>query len=354
MRTFNRFRVYLWNIDPGYFNLKQALKTVLAIVISVWIVRDEGMLTSMLAGIAGGIAVQGVVAETWILKLFHVVIFDLIYFTVFAIGLMVRDSTGWTALTLVVLGFLANYIRRFGLENSMAPMMGWTLCFLATILPFSSASEAWTHLYGLFVGFGVSAIIILFIFPENYPRLFVKNSNRFFQTLSSGMADVRRCLLLSGRKMLYFTDLPSTSIKKTLMQLVNTNQAIQFRSKITSEEKQLSHIVLHQYALMHAYILLMDAYHALEVQQHKMSRPSQLAVSMACKQFVKLLSRIQVHADFTVSVDSSFYGFPELAKKLGRVPSVDPSIIMLLLNIKLSFELMSQHISKLAQNADET
>lgn len=351
MHTLNQFRVYLWNVDPGYFNLKQALRTVLAIIISVGITYDKGILTSLLAGIVGGISVQGVVAETWILKLLHIVVFDFIYFAVFILGLMVRDSADWTALTLVVLGFFANYIRRFGLENSMAPMMGWTLCFLATTLPFSSTDEAWRHMYGLLVGFGVSAVIILFVFPENYSRLFVKNSNRFFQTLSSGMAEIRRYLLISNRKTMHVTDLPFESIKTTLMQLVNTNQAIQLNRKTAKTEKQFSYIVSHQYALVHAYTLLIDA---LWIHSNEMSRSAQLAISLVCKQFATLLAAIGMHADFTVSKDSSFCFLPDLAKKLGLAPADNPAVIMLLLNCKLGFELMNQHIIQLVKNSDET
>lgn len=140
-------RAFFWSMDPGHFQLKQSLKTILAILISLWLMRDEAMITKLMAGAAAGFSMQGVVARTWMMRITHVIFFMLINSVAFSLGLLVRESPVGTAITLVILGFLVNYIRRFGLENSLAPLMAWVLCFLATILPFQHTADAWNHTY---------------------------------------------------------------------------------------------------------------------------------------------------------------------------------------------------------------
>lgn len=354
MHTFAPMRLSIWRLDPGYFNLKQAAKTILSLLISLWVVRQEPLLTKLLAGVASTVSMQGIVAKTWRTRVLHVGVFILIYFAVFVLGLWVRESPSLTAITLVFLGFFANYIRRFGLESSLAPMMLWLLCFLATILPYTPVDEGWSPIYGLFVGFGVSAIIILCFFPDNYPRLFMKNSNLFFATLSEGMNEIRRHLLMSEARKLDFTELPFVQIRFILMQLLATNQAIQHHKVFVHYEQQIESILTHQYALLNAYTLILDAYKELWTLPDGLSDTARLALSRSSRQFAKLFSQMRVNSDYHIEKQRSFCFIPNLTKRLRLKPAADADIVMILLNFKLGFDLLNQHAGELLRNADET
>lgn len=354
MPIVKKIRNYVWDIDPGYFNLKLASRTVLAIVISLWLLRDEALLTKVMGAIASGFSMQGVVAKTWSMRFVHVVIFSLAYFAMFALGLVVRDSANLTAVTLVALGFCVNYIRRFGLDNSSAPMSAWVLCFLATILPFADAAEAWSHIYGLLVGLAVSATVLLFIFPDSYPRLFISNSNRFFKIMAEGMGELRRYVLMHEPSSMQFTDLPFVDTKITLAKLVDSNQTMQQSRVFADHEQQIHTILIHQYGLLNAYSLMIDAYQALWLNKQQLSRSSCLALSQISKQFNKLLQSMKMYSDYQIHAKSTRCFLPGLAKKLGHTPLTDPALVMVLLNFKLSFDLLNQHLAKLIQDSNET
>ena len=190
-----QFPALLWDKDPGYFRLKQAIKTVIAILMTLFLVRNEPLFGKLMASLACGFSMQGVNAKKLSWRIAQVICFDVVYFLCFMLGLVVRDAPNLTAVILVILGFTVNYLRQYGLQNSMAPMMAWVLCFFATILPANSSHEVWLHLYALIIGLVVSAAVSIFIFPENYNQLFVDNTNRLLQLLSRGMSEMRYFLV---------------------------------------------------------------------------------------------------------------------------------------------------------------
>ena len=351
MATVKSLHNSLWSIDPGYFNLKQACKTILAIAVSLWIVRDATTLTKLLAGLASGFSMEGIVAKTWPGRLVRVLALDFSYFAGFSLGLFVRDSANLTALTLVALGFLVNYIRRFNLESSMAPMKVWLLCFLATILPFTHAGQAWAHIHGLLVGLLVSAVIT-FIFPENYPRLLIDNTNRFFSNLAQGLRDMRLYVLVPVQET-NFTDLSFFQTKMILMELIDSSQTIQPSKVFAGKEKEINSILIYQYGLLSAYSLMVDAYHTLWKYQHQISRPSQVVLSQITKQFAQLFTNLTMDANYKIVSDCSGCFLPNLAQRLGKTSLTDPMLVMVLLNLKLSFDLLNHHIKQLLQDSDE-
>ena len=349
MLTVNKIRDYCWTIDPGYFNLQLAGKTILAIVMSLSLTYDAPLLTKLMAGIASGFAIESIVTKTWYARLLSVAILSLAYFAAFALGLLVRDSANWTAVVLVVLGFVVNYMRRFGMDNSVAPMKVWILCFIATILPFAGAAEGWAHIYGVLTGLLVAAAI-MFIFPDNYQRLFISNSNRFFKMLAQGMSDIRQYLLFPAETR-DFQALPFVQLKIALMQLIDSNATMQQSMVFSSNEKQINSL-LSQYALFNAYTLMVEAYCTLWRNKHVISQPSQRVLSEMNDQFAQWFSSLTMQKDYQVYSDAHSCFLTNLAKRLGQTPLSDPMLVMVLLNLKLSFDLFNQHIKNLLRNDD--
>jgi len=342
---FNSLRNFFWNIDPGYFNLKLAAKTVLAIMVSLWIVRDGVLSTQMMAGIGSGIAMQGIIAQTFRQRALHIVIFSFSYIAVFALGLLVRDSPEWTALTLVGLGFLVNYIRRFDLEKSVAPLMVWILCFMATILPFNNTMDAWTHIYGLFIGLGVAAVVIMAVFPENYHKLFINNCNYFFEVLHLGMDEMQRNMPGPDRYV-KFDDLNFVQRLQTLTKIADSSHAMLHQHDFAGKDPRSSEIIVYQYALINAYSLLIDAYSYL--WQHHIILPpaTQLALSRMCMQLSRLFSSMHLEKNLTISKKDDYNSSTAHKERIGAVPAAEPGTIIMLLNFKLGFELLGKNIKK--------
>lgn len=337
----------LWNIDPGHFRLKHAVKTIFAILITLWLVRNEAVPFKLLAGIVSGFSMQGVVAKAYSSRIIQIIVLDLAYFLAFSLGLLVHGSEIGSAVVLVIVGFFANYARRFGLQHSVAPMMGWSLCFFATILPFEH-DAIWVQVYGLVVALIVAGFVNGLVFPENYPRLFVANSNRLFQVLGQGMHELRRYVL-----GVHSDDMPPSivfeGLTTTLTRLLESNQAMDESEVFSSDSTRVNTILLQQYALVHTYVMIIDSYRILYQHNHQLSKPARIGLSLMYKQFEKMFASMNMLPDYTVT---SMIGGVSLAKRLSYTPPTEPALIIVLLNLMLSFNLFNRHVSQLLRGDD--
>ena len=340
----------IWDMDPGYFRLKHAAKTVLAIVVTLLLVHGEPQSFKLMAGIVSGFSMQGAVAKSFFSRMIQIITLNMAYFLAFTIGLVARDFVNGTMIVLVCAGFVANYVRRFGLKNSVAPMMGWSLCFFATMLPFTSTSQAWSHLYGVVIALVVSVLVNGLVFPENYPRLFVANSNRLFDVLARGMHELRR-YILDTDEVVAFDTVPFMRITDTLTRLLESNQAMDESEVFIDQDNKINDILLQQYALMNAYMMMIDAYGILSRHHHQLSRPARLEISLFYKQFETLLASMRMRTDYTVSFKGSLVS---VARTLTPTQPSEPAIIIVLLNLKLSFNLFNRHIAQLIRGSNET
>lgn len=340
---------YLWSIDPGYFHLKRATKTVVGILITLCLVRKEDLLTQMMACLATGFSMQGIVAKAFSSRVKQVLVLDITYFVVFNLGLLVRESLGLRALLLVVVGFFANYMRRFGLQNSVAPMMGWTICFFATTLPFSSAIDAWQHIDALALGLSISALMILLIFPEDYPKLFISNTNRLFVLMAEGMHALRRENLVMNQHQL--NDASLGNIAKQLTKILESNQAIEQSNVFADEALNTSNLLIHQYALVHVFNMILDAYRILNRHEQQLSPSIRLMLNRKYKQFELMLCALCMQEDGFVYSDHpkpvSFFNIQSLSSEL-----TNPVMILVILNLKLSFILFEKHMRLLVRDKD--
>lgn len=346
MPSISQARTYFWNIDPGYFKLKHGFKTILAIALSLWLVNDGTTVTKLMAGTASGFAMQGAVAKTWTRRFLQVMVLDCIYFLAFTLGLVVHDAPDLTAVTLVLLAFIANYMRRFNMEWSVAPLTVWTLCFLATILPVDDVHEAWRHLSAVLVGFAVSAGIILLIFPENYPRLFINNANRFFHLLGQGLQEMRAYLLMPPEAV-DFSRLPFVVTRQGLTALLDSSQAMQLGMVLVKNERMIHTLLTGEYGLLHAYSQLIEAYHVLFINQYRLPLPARLAICHLTRQYAHFIADLEVGKQFDIVVLHQMSPIPNITKQLRDLPLVDPAIVTALLNMKLGFELLHYQLTKL-------
>lgn len=348
---YTELRNQIWHLDPGYLRLKHAAKTIVAILFVLWLVKEEPLFTKTMAGLACGFSMQGIDAKSFSSRLTQVLIFNLIYFLVFALGLLIRDSSDLTTIVLIVLGFSVNYMRRFQLENSIAPMMAWLLCFCATILPYGSTLQAWQHIHGLVAGLVVSAIAVGFIFPENYPQLFVKNSNQLFYLLAKGMNNMRG-YLVTRKATLNFEKQDFVQIKRNLHNLLDSNQTIEESNVFNSHQAMISSVMMHQYALVSTYSMMIDAYRVLKIHHFQLSRPLCLMLAKLNRQYSVLFYTLRMNKNYDFSASARHLSLQKLSEILSHETLTEPTLIMVLLNLKLSMILINEHVSALLRGND--
>ena len=353
MTQVKRLALFLWDIDPGYFRLKLAAKTVLAILIALGLVNDEPLVTKAMASLVCGMSMQGVNAKPFWSRVKQVILFDFAYFAAFGLGLFIRDHAEIKAIVLIILGFAVNYLRRFDLQHSMAPMMIWLLCFLATILPFSATSQAWTHLHEIVVGLVISALVLLFIFPENYPRLFVSNSNRIFKHLAVEMNNLRRHVLTADASM-NFECLPFVYVKESLNHLLTSNQAMEQSDLFNEQQALITEILIHEYALVYAYSVLVEAYRMLRIHDYQLPQEIRIHLILINKQFATLFESLIMRTDYSVEAIKNAVSLSKLAEKINHETITNPMVVMILLNLKLSFNLFNQHVTALLRGDNAT
>lgn len=344
----------LWDVDPGYFRFKHAIKTVLAILVTLWVVRNQSFVIMIVAAIVCGFSMQPVIASRFSAAVLQVLAFDLAYFFAFILGLSLRDSADLRALVFVVLGFSVNYLRRFGLQNSLAPMMIWVLCFMATILPLRTLDQDLDPVYGLLTGLIVSALVLLLVFPDNYPRLFVNNSNRLFKAMADGLTQIRRHVFKDDGSFDFERE-SFVQIKNSLDRLLGSNQKIEEQNQLISEDQRelLSDILIHEYALVHAYNALIDAYRILRIHHYQLPQSIRISLIMINKHFASLLASLKMSSDYTVHCEKIAVSLAKLNENLIREHLKDPGLVMIILNLKLSFNLFNQHVGKLVRGLDE-
>ena len=339
----------LWNIDPGYFRLKHAIKTIVAILFTLWIMRFEKMPFQLMAGIVCGFAMQGVIEKTGTSRIIQIVTLNFVYLLAFILGLLVRDSANATAIALIILGFVVNYCRRFNLQTSIAPLMAWTLCFFATTLPFTNTLDVWAHSYALVLALVVSAVVNAFIFPENYQLLFINNSNRLFRALSQGLHHIQQHLSLDSvdqnqKQTFHTTSLTHTM--ETLLRLLESNQTMEENQAFSQKNPLISDILLQQYAIVHAYQMMLDSYRTFGAEG--LTPEEKAVLSNICLQFENIFSSMHMQRDYTIISKSPFVSLASMSKKLIVNPSAES--ILFLLNMKLGFNLFNQHIKRMAPN----
>jgi hypothetical protein len=229
----------------------------------------------------------------------------------------------------------------------VAPFMFWMVCFMATVLPFQSSSQAMRNFYSLLVGLAVSASVLLFIFPKNYSRLFISNTNRITQLLGKGMEEVRR-YLLKQRGINNFDDLPFVKIVGSLNQMLSSNQGIEDNGIFHEQQKIIDNSLIHFYVLVNAYTMMLESYRVIHKRSFSLSRSTIYRLSIMSKAFSRLYYSIKINSEFSFEYTEQQINLPLMSKIFEGESLTEPALIIALMNLNLSFNLMNYHIKELA------
>jgi len=339
-----QIRRFFWQIDPGYFRLKLACKTVLAILISLWWTSDQIMITQLMAATASGFSMQGVVAKDFYRRIAQVCLFSVSYFLAFLLGLWARDSVLLTNLVLIGMAFAVNYCRRFNLRYSIAPMMVWMLCFVATILPFPSRSAAIGHIDGLIKGLIVSALVLLFVWPENYKRLFRQNSLVYFSILRD---HYRSCARWLATLLVHEDVLPVKMMRDELSFPLESNRTLETSQILVRNNPRMLNATAQQHALNQAFFLLTESLLNMKRKIEAIPRPLIPLLVDLLYQAGRLFDHLDMNKQLCLIGDvDKRISLNKLNQRLSELDITDPQVIMNIMNIKMSIQLINQHIQR--------
>jgi len=136
------------------------------------------------------------------------------------------------------------------------------------------------------------------------------------------------------------------------VQLVNINQTIQYSVNFGDQNDKISEVLTHCYSLLNAYTLMLEAIHSLWFCNYQMSPASRLLFSRKCKQISNKLASMELNRNYKIIAP-----FKANANLMAMKPikpyMTMPSIVMALLNLKLSFDLLTQQLNALIIQGQE-
>jgi len=255
--TFEALTSKFWEEDPGYFRLKQSCKTLIAILILMLITYSAPQLVKLLSAIAAGFSMQAIIGDSRKKHLRFIVIAFPIYLICYLIGYFSKEYALLSSVALVILGFLAVYVRRFGPEFFFAPIIAWSFCFLGILLPIPM--QQYPLVIGsLILGLIVAAVIFLFLFPERKKKLFFENLDIFFKDYASALQWLAHILIHRTTPEAYEKD--KATLKGHLFQLtiINGNIAQNQTSSETFGTNRLNYLYSKQYALAKVLTMILE------------------------------------------------------------------------------------------------
>lgn len=328
----------MWRADPGNLRLKQACRTILAVLLSILITWNAAFLTRIFAGLVAGFCVQGIQGHTLRHRLLHVLLLSSAYMLVFTAGVLCNHHRVAASLLLAALAFIVFYLQKYTETVSFPPMMLWTCCYLATILPLPEAIEAARHLPALLIGCFCAILVALVIFPKNTREMFQENDDTL---LSFARDSLHLCLphVAFGMSASTFSERYFEQ-KYRMLALLELSQTMLDTRGAAELPPQAAQYLLCQYGLIKALSMLYESYEVIMAQQGKLPRQTAVALSRSLKKYRLLLSKLIKKQPFKPqTVKKALASFNQHILEL---EIDDHSLITAIMNIKLAMNVLSK------------
>ncbi len=180
MKFLDNLWVELFFSDPGYLCLKQALKTVTALLLSVAfchfflenLIAPPFLIIFLMQAHQGKTKKQKMFTQALAFIVFTMCFFIGVYLK--AYSLLVFHSG------LILLAFLAFYVQRFGERFTRFPLFAWVMYFFALILPPQNSTQLWYNFIGVLMDFPITFILYFYVFPDSNKKIFFDNFRLYY------------------------------------------------------------------------------------------------------------------------------------------------------------------------------
>lgn len=346
----------LWEEDPGYFRIKQSVKTILAIAIISLITIAMPMPVMFFSAITVGFSIQAITGDTQKQQIKFILTAFPLYFICFILGRVTESNQLYSSVLLVFLGFIAIYLKKYGSTFDLAPIIGWAFAFLGIILPPEQQIE-WQILASMIVGFSIAGLTYLFIFPVKKIELYYVNVTKFFKEYCFMLHWLAHVLIHKTT----FKDFQEKKIayKNYIFHLMIVNGEIaRNQSDATAiDAERINLIYSKQYALAKVISMIIEGFESLIEQPDGFS--DDIIATHLFTIFVIYAAAIS-HFDLTIIAKDQKQvltifrimenKLAELQRLILQSSFIKKSYLIALININLGLRLILKNIQQLEQN----
>ncbi len=169
-------------LDPGFLRLKQAIKTLLAILIGLAVLHPWASAYMQLYGaLTIGFAMQSHKGKSWRDQMMTACYAYPSFLFFYFLAALCKPYPFLTSALLVFSGFLVFYVQRLGPRFLVFPNFTWALCFLGSIFPNQSLINIAYNLMAMLIGCFITFMVYFFIWPNKPEKMFFKNVEIYFK-----------------------------------------------------------------------------------------------------------------------------------------------------------------------------
>lgn len=173
--------------DPGGFQLKNASKLLLAVVLSMAVLSFLGNKELVVfAALAAGHASIGIRGERLKNKVVSILIADAAFIVLFFLAVWSKSNPVLNAVLLVGLSFFVMFVRKYGERYTMFPLFAWVFFFLVSILHIGS-NPILMNAMGVLGGLLMAALVQLLVLREDRRKLFCQNLSAYFKSYADAL-----------------------------------------------------------------------------------------------------------------------------------------------------------------------
>jgi hypothetical protein len=339
--------------DPGLLRLKHAFKTILSVIITVALLIKFNPLIIACGGLAAGFSMQGLFGLTRLDQVKSALFNATIYLVVYTLGTFTQPHPMLSTLFLALLGFCAFYSRTWGARFTVMPIMAWILGFLGTVLPHPVGLQNLGYsLLAFILGFFITLLIYLFIFPVRKEKTFLTNLDNQLKGVQFGLKWLMTNFQGAFDKQTFLIEKAHRSEHLQKLLLLNESIADYFSSKNLDAEEKALNLYLAQYTINKASGMITGASCNLLETQATLSDATRKTILNTLRYFIHLINQV------TVDTQKNLVHFNDdrvqtntvlltLKDAILQCPPGTNSHVIFLINLRLGFNQLWKNLTRL-------
>lgn len=343
----NKLLLKLYANDPGWLRLKQASKTIIAILTTILVLTPANSVTTLCAGMFTGFAMQSHQGTTRQQQMITVLFAYPALTTTFLLGCLAKPYPPLSATLLVALGFIAFAVQRFGQRFMVFPIFCWALCFVGTVFPKQPYLQIAYDLSGILIAWFVTFIIYFYLWPKRPAKIFFENLRQYYSSYRKTLIWLARFYKKKDSAENFLQELPEKMqiLRKTLLM----NEAIytSISSTVIEVNNTINQQHLEQYAKSKALGMLIESTQQIAIMHIEFAEPIRKVILNLIKEYAKIFQSIKIDSNaFTISWPEDLTGLTTFLSQFRFMISQEEAHptddIVYLLNIYFGFRQLSK------------
>jgi len=278
-------------------------------------------------------------------RFYHVAVLGAVYVLVFALGVLCNHNITAASFLLAALAFCVFFLQKYNNTISFPPMMMWTCCYLATILPLPILSECLINMSGLIIGYLCAIFTALLIFPKPVEALFYKNDESFLKVANNCIELCNPNSVFRHSKVAF--DERFYQYKYRMLALLELSQSMLDASETSDLSEKFSSHLLCQYGLLKSLSMLHEAYISVLMSKNTIPPDSRRALARLLKKYRLILAKnIRGHESRPAVIENALFIFDQHLLSLDITES---HLLTSMMNIKVAMGVLCKTLIGLSQ-----